>query len=250
MIKAIIVDDEQHCINRLQSLLAEYCGDMVELKGSFQSVEDGIKAVKRIQPELVFLDVELKEQTGFDFLKELSDFDFEVIFTTAHDKYAVKAFKLSAIDYLLKPIDEDDLLKAIHKLKNKFSKADVSQKLDALFYNLKTVKSAAMKICVPVTTGLVFLKVDEIIRCESNINYTTIFTNDKQKLLVAKTLKEFEELLSGYGFFRIHNSHLINLKYIKSYKKGKGGSVIMEDGSEIEVSTRRKEEFLKEIASL
>jgi two-component system LytT family response regulator len=250
MIKAIIIDDEQHCIDRLKKLVENYCTDSIEIDGAFQSVEEGLNAVKQIKPELVFLDVEIKDKTGFDLLKQLPEINFEVIFTTAYDKYAVQAFKFSAIDYLLKPVDADELEAAVKKLNTKFSQTEISQKFDTLFHNLKNMQGASKKICVPVLSGFVFLEVSDILHCESEINYTKIFLKNKQKLLVAKTLKEFEEMLSDYNFYRVHNSHLINLAYIKSYNKGKGGSVTMEDGSEIEVSTRRKEEFLKKLTAI
>ena len=249
MIKAIIIDDERHCINRLENILKEHCSYEVELTGSFETVHEGLEAIKKLKPQLIFLDVEIQDKTGFDLLKQIPEIDFEVIFTTAYDKYAVQAFKFSAIDYLLKPVDAEDLQQALDKLKVKFSRDEMSQKLDALFHNLKNIKGSSKKICVPVLTGLIFVNVEDIVRCESNVNYTTLLTKDKQKILVAKTLKEFEELLGDYNFFRVHNSHLINLDYIKSYNKGKGGTVSMTDGSEIEVSTRRKEEFLKKLMS-
>lgn len=247
MIKAIIVDDEQHCIDRLEKLVATYCSNEVELACSIKTIEDGIEAIRKIKPQLVFLDVEINDKTGFDLLQQLPEINFEVIFTTAYDKYAVQAFKFSALDYLLKPVDADDLQHAIKKLDQKVSQREVAQKFDALFHNLKSIQGTSKKICVPVINGLVFIQVSDIIRCESEINYTKLFLKDKQKLLVAKTLKEFEEMLIDYNFYRVHNSHLINLAYIKSYNKGKGGSVVMEDGSEIEVSTRRKDEFLKRL---
>ena len=250
MIKAIIIDDEQHCIDRLKKLVENYCNDSIEINGAFQSVEEGLSAVKQIKPELVFLDVEIKDKTGFDLLKQLPEINFEVIFTTAYDKYAVQAFKFSAIDYLLKPVVADELEAAVKKLNAKFSQKEISQKFDTLFHNLKNMHGASKKICVPVLNGIVLLEISDILHCESEINYTKIFLKNKQKLLVAKTLKEFEEMLSDYNFYRVHNSHLINLAYIKSYNKGKGGSVTMEDGSEIEVSTRRKEEFLKKLTAI
>ena len=249
MIKAIIIDDEQHCINRLSGLLDEHCKETVHVMGNFLSLEEGINAIYKLQPALVFLDVQLGEHTGFDLLKQLNEINFEVIFTTAFDKYAVQAFKFCAIDYLLKPIDADDLKLAVDKLSKKISKEEVSKQFEVLFHNLKHVGSLK-RICVPVMTGFVFLQVNDIIRCESDINYTTIFLSNKQKLLVAKTLKEFEELLSDHDFFRVHNSHLINLAHIKSYNKGKGGFVTLDDNSQIEVSTRRKEEFLKKLAAV
>jgi two-component system LytT family response regulator len=250
MIKAVIIDDEQHCIDRLTMLLAKNCSDTVELLTGVQSVEEGLAAIKTYKPQLVFLDIEIGNKTGFDLLKQLPEINFEVIFTTAYDKYAVQAFKFSAIDYLLKPIDADELQAAIKRFNDRISQKDIAGKFDALFHNLKNIQSASKKICVPVLSGLVFIQTDDIIRCESSVNYTTLFLKDKQKLLVAKTLKEFEEMLTGYNFYRVHNSHLINLAYIKMYNKGKGGTVTMTDGSEIEVSTRRKDDFLKQLTSL
>lgn len=250
MIKAIIIDDEQHCIDRLTMLLSGNSSNMVELLASVQSVEEGLTAIKTYKPQLVFLDIEIGNKTGFDLLKQLPEINFEVIFTTAYDKYAVQAFKFSALDYLLKPIDTDELQAALKKLNDKVSQKDIAGKFDALFHNLKNIQSASKKICVPVLSGLVFIQTDDIIRCESNVNYTTLFLKDKQKLLVAKTLKEFEEMLTEYNFYRVHNSHLLNLAYIKMYNKGKGGTVTMNDGSEIEVSTRRKDDFLKRLTAL
>lgn len=250
MIKAVIIDDEQHCIDRLTMLLAKNCSDTVELLTGVQTVEEGLAAIKIYKPQLVFLDIEIGNKTGFDLLKQLPEINFEVIFTTAYDKYAVQAFKFSAIDYLLKPIDADELQAAIKRFNDRISQKDIAGKFDALFHNLKNIQSTSKKICVPVLSGLVFIQTDDIIRCESSVNYTTLFLKDKQKLLVAKTLKEFEEMLTGYNFYRVHNSHLINLAYIKMYNKGKGGTVTMTDGSEIEVSTRRKDDFLKQLTSL
>jgi two-component system, LytTR family, response regulator len=247
MITTIIIDDEQHCIDRLTNLLKENYSNSINLLGAFNNIGDGLKAINNLQPQLVFLDVQIHEKTGFDLLQQISNIDFDVIFTTAYEKYAVQAFKFSAIDYLLKPIAADDLDQAVNKLKVKFSKDDVSLKLDSLFHNLKNMQGASKKICVPVVTGIVFLDIADIIRCESDVNYTTIFLKDKQKLVVAKTLKEFEEMLVEYNFFRVHNSHLVNLAYIKSFNKGKGGFVTLADNTSIEVSTRRKDDFLKAI---
>jgi len=248
MIRAIIIDDERHCIDRLTSLIEEYCSQHVQLLEACESVECGLDCIKKLHPDLVFLDVQIHDKTGFDLLRQIKKINFDVIFTTAYEKYAVQAFRFSAIDYLLKPIEPDDLLQAVEKVKEKISKEEISAKIEVLFHNLKNLHGVSKRINVPTINGLVFLHVDEIIRCQSDINYTTIFLKNKQKLLVAKTLKEFEELLTEYNFFRVHNSHLINLAYIKSYNKGKGGFVSMIDNSEIEVSTRRKEEFLKKIS--
>jgi two-component system LytT family response regulator len=171
-----------------------------------------------------------------------------VIFATAYEKYAVQAFKFSAIDYLLKPVDADDLKQAVNKLQQKISKEEATKKFETLFYNLRNIQGNTKRITVPTVKGFEFLQVNDIVRCQSDINYTIIFLKDKQKITVAKTLKEFEELLIDHNFFRVHNSHLINLFYIKSYNKGKGGTVVMADNSQVEVSTRRKDDFLKRLA--
>jgi len=247
VIKAIIIDDELHCSKRLELMLADI-NDVIELCGSFQTVEDGLKAIKQIRPQLDFLDVEINNETGFDLLQKLAAINFDVIFTTAYDKYAVQAFKFSAIDYLLKPIDEYELKASLNKLHEKISEKEKTKKIETLFQNLGASNNKSKKICVPVMNGIEFISLNNIMRCESHINYTTLFMKDKQKLTVSKTLKEFEELLSEHNFFRVHNSHLINLDYIKRYNKGHGGSVTMEDGAEIEVSVRRKDEFLRQIA--
>jgi len=245
MINAIIIDDEQHCSDRLSSLLQENHQDIINLCGAFSDIEKGLSAIIKLHPQLVFLDVQIHDKTGFDLLKQLPKIDFDIIFTTAYEKYAVQAIKFSALDYLLKPVTQEDLGFAINKSAEKNKLNDTSAKLDTLFHNLKNIQGMSKKICVPVVTGLVFLEIADIIRCESEINYTTIFLKDKQKLVVAKTLKEFEEMLTEYNFFRVHNSHLINLAYIKSYNKGKGGFVTLSDSTSIEVSTRRKEDFIK-----
>jgi two-component system LytT family response regulator len=247
MIKAIIVDDEQHCIDRLQGLLESDYTNSVQLLGAFDSVSKGYKAVKELSPDLLFLDVQIHEKTGFDLLRELGHLDFEVIFTTAYDKFAVQAFKFSALDYLLKPVDKDDLKLAMDKFVSKAKKDGAINRLDNLLLNLKSQNGQPKRIIVPTTSGFEVFEMAEIIRCESDVNYTTIYLKNKQKLVVAKTLKEFEEMLSEHGFFRVHNSHLINLAFVKSYNKGKGGSVVLSDGTEIEVSTRRKDEFLKKM---
>ena len=250
MITAIIIDDEQHCIERLSYLLAQHHKNTIQLLSSFTSAEKGTKAIEELQPDLVFLDVQLGDQTGFDVLKHFDKFGFAVIFTTAFEKYAIQAIKFSAVDYLLKPVDADDLKDAVDKLKTKIFKDNISRKFDVLFHNIKHKDAGSKRISIPTVNGFEFLSVSDIIRCESNINYTTLFLKNEPKITVAKTLKEFEELLTDYNFFRVHNSHLINLTCIKRYNKGKGGFVCMSDNSEIEVSTRRRDEFLKRLAML
>jgi len=243
MINAIIVDDEQHCIDRLSGLLQKHHASGIHLAGSFTSVKEGIRGIQSLNPQLIFLDVQIHDRTGFDLLRECGTVNFKVIFTTAYDKFAIQAIKFSAIGYLLKPIDEDDLQEALDKLQEN-SVEDVQKMAGVIEHNLHPA-TKRKKITIPTGNELIFLDIDDIIRCHSDVNYTTIYKTDKQKIVVAKTLKEFEEMLSEYHFFRVHNSDLINLSYIKSYNKGKGGSVVLTDGTELEVSTRRKDDFLK-----
>lgn len=250
MIDAVIIDDESHCIDHLTGLVATYCGSMVRLTGSAGTIEDGWRSILQLQPQLVFLDIQIGEETGFELLERFPVIDFDIIFVTAYEKYAIQAFKFSAIDYLLKPVDPDDLRQAVARLQQKRSKEELAKKFETLFYNLKNGQGLPRRISIPTVKGLEFLPVQEIIRCESHINYTSIFLTNGHKLTVARTLKEFEELLSEHNFYRVHNSHLINLACIKSYNKGKGGSVSMTDNTEIEVSTRRKDDLLKRLAEL
>jgi len=250
MTRAIIVDDEQHCIDRLSGLLAQHYNQSIQVLKTVTSGEDAKQAIRQLQPDLVFLDVQLGEISAFDLLKELGVIHFDVIFTTAFEKYAVQAFKFSAIDYLLKPVADDDLRQALEKLAAKKSKDEISRKFEVLFHNLNNWANPSRKISIPTVNGFTFLQISDIIRCQSEVNYTTLFLKDKQKLTVAKTLKEFEELLSDYNFYRVHNSHLINLACIKSYNRGKGGFVSMIDNSQVEVSTRRKDEFLRKISEI
>ena len=247
MINALIIDDEQHCIDRLANLLKQHHSDVM-LVSTAASVKEGLQAIELCQPQLLFLDVQLKDGTGFDLLRQCKHISFKIIFTTAFEKFAIEAIKFSAIGYLLKPVEEEDLNLAVDKIKT-ISVEQTRQMANIIDTNMnQPIKKK--RLTVPVGNELLFLNIEDIVRCHSDVNYTTIYKSDKQKIVVAKTLKEFEEMLTGYDFFRIHNSDLINLSYLKSYNKGKGGSVILTDGTELEVSTRRKEDFLKKMNSL
>lgn len=250
MIQAIIIDDEQHCIDRLDYLLSTYAGGLIQVAGAYMTVEKGVQAINSLKPDLVFLDIEVGRDTAFDLLAAFGRIDFEVIFTTAYEQYAVKAFRFSALDYLLKPIDRDELLASLDRLQERVSQQDRAEKFDVLFDNLKKQAGTSRRITIPTVNGFHFITTDEIVRCQADINYTHLFLKNNQKITVAKPLKDFEEMLGEYRFYRIHNSHLINLDYISSYVKGKGGYVIMKDQTEIEVSTRKKEGFLKTLKQI
>jgi two-component system LytT family response regulator len=250
MIKAVIIDDEQPGIDRLSYLINNYCPDEIMIAGTANTVESGLELLKEMRPQLVFLDVEIGKLTGFDLLQRLGTIQFQVVFTTAFQQYAIQAFKFSAVDYMLKPIGPDELLQTVSRIREKMEKDEQRDKLEMLFQNMKQMNQQDPRVTVPTMSGLEILKVNDILRCQSDGNYTTIFMKDKTTIVVAKTLKEFEGLLSPYDFFRIHNSHLVNLAFIKSYHKGKGGYVRLEDKTELEVSSRRKDEFLLKLTSL
>lgn len=247
-ITAIIIDDEFHCIQHLSQLLHRHFNHEIEIAGSFQTAEEGFQAIKKYKPHVVFLDIQIHQETAFSILQKLMPIQFEIIFTTAYNQYAVQAFRFCALDYLLKPIALQELKETVLRLQNALLKKDaLALKIEALLHNVHNIEQVSKKMIISTTNGYQLLQLHEIVRFESNINYTAIYLKNKTKLMVAKTLKEFEKMLIGYPFFRIHNSHLIHLSYVQNYKKGRGGSVIMEDGSEIEVSVRRKEEFLQKL---
>lgn len=250
MIKAIIVDDEQHCIDRLKNLFTVYFENQIALIATYNNIDDAFVGLQTSKPDILFLDIQINNQTGFDLLRKLPKINFDIIFTTAYEQYAVKAFKFSATDYLLKPVDIDDLKETLKRINEQKSNNSSSDNLNILIENIKNIKNQNKKLTVPTLNGLVFLNIQDILHCKSDVNYTTIFMKDKSSLMVAKTLKEFEGILSSFNFFRVHNSHLINLNYIKSYNKGKGGYLILEDNTEIEVSTRKKDDFLQKLTDI
>lgn len=247
MIKAVIIDDEQHCIDRLCNLLPEIKNPVIQLSGTAQTVDEGISLISKHHPQLVFLDVQIADKTGFDLLKAIPDAQFQVIFTTAHDRYALQAFRFCALDYLLKPVDADELQAALLKVNASKNNSVISEQISEL---LKGVGTKPRKIGVPTLNGIVFVPVSEIIRCHADGNYTELHLAGKKQMVVSKTLKEFENLLADYSFFRVHHSDLVNLDYVKSYNKGKGGYLMLDDNSSVEVSSRRKEELLKKLGGM
>jgi len=241
-LNAIIVDDELKARENLQILLQDFVKG-VNVVGLCQNIAEAVEAVKQNSPDVVFLDIQLQRETGFDLLTKLKEIDFEVIFTTAYTEYAIKAFKFSAIDYLLKPIDIEELKKAVGKVEKRVNH-NMTNRLSHLMQNLK--HGSDFRIALPTLDGLVFLNVQEILYCEASSNYTQIFTI-KEKYVVSKTLKEYDELLSDHNFFRIHNSYLININSIKKYVKGDGGYVVLNNNTSLDVSKRKKDAFLNRI---
>lgn len=243
-LKVVIVEDEKNSREGLRNLIEEFCTD-TEVKGMASSVDEGIALIKEVKPDLLMLDIEMQTATGFDLLEKLGEVNFDVIFTTAYEQYAIKAIKFSAIDYLLKPIDVNELVQAVDRVKAKRNNTNSNQQVELLLKNLKLENPKTHKITLSTSEGMVFIPVTEIIRCEAQGAYTTFFLKENKKILVSKNLKEYESLLSDYNFFRIHNSHLINLGEVERYIKSDGGYVVMKDGSQVAISNTRKDEFLE-----
>ena len=240
MIKAVIIDDISEAITVLKADLENYCVN-IEVIGSADGVVSGAKLIKELKPDLVFLDIQMKDGTGFDLLEILNEVNFKLIFTTASDEYAVKAFKFSAVDYLLKPIDPDELMDAVSRVEGQDKPA---QRIDLLRENFVKAKRIALNTLEKIH----IVNVEEILRCESNINYTMFYFTDNSKLLVTKTLKEFDNLLSGHNFIRVHQSHLINTNFIKEFLKS-DGVIVMRDGTKVPVSTRKKQVLMDMISN-
>lgn len=242
--KAVIIDDEKHCREVLTTLIQKHCPE-VEVADSFNSGADALNVVDKIVPDILFLDIEMPGMNGFEFLERCPEKNFEIIFTTAYNEYAIKAIKHSALDYLLKPIDKDELILAIAKAKQHHSQK-TSARVEQLLSSLN-LRKESKRFAVPTLEGLIMLNSDEILYCESDGPYCTFhFTTNAKPLLTSKTLKEAEEVLQGGGeFFRIHHSFLINLKFVQKYVRGEGGEVIMNNGKNIPVARSRKQDFLK-----
>lgn len=249
MLRAIIIDDEKKARNNLLNLLKDYCSE-VEVLADESSISSGIKAIEKIDPDLVFLDIEMQNETGFELLEKIKEPDFDIIFVTAHHEYAIKAFKFSAIDYVMKPIDIDELVQAVEKVQEKKASRFTKEKFEVLMENMKDPHASFERIALPTSEGLTFVEINDMIRCESTANYTYFFLEGAKKILVSKTIKFYEELLSDHKFYRVHQSHLINLMHIKKYVKGEGGYIIMSDDSMVMVSRRRKESFLSILATI
>ncbi len=246
-IKAILIDDELNSLQNLERKLQEFCPD-VDIVAVTQKPEDGLLLIRQHQPEVVFLDIEMPRMSGFRLLEELGEYDFNIIFTTAYNNYSIDAIRISAFDYLVKPIGIEDLQKAVERLA-KPKGAQTKEKIDILKKSLSDNRSQEDKIAISTSEGIEFVPIKNILHIESKSNYSKIYLPEDKTIMVSKILKDFEEMLSSYNFLRIHNSHLINLNYIKKYIRKHGGQVMLQDGTVIEISRRKKEEFLKMIGS-
>lgn len=245
MLKAVIIDDSIEARKALVSEIEDCCPE-IELIGQAEGVVSGAKLIRSMNPDLVFLDIQMNDGTGFDLLELIGSINFKVIFTTASDEYAVKAFKYSAVDYLLKPIDPDELVSAVKKAE----RGNQKENLNLLMENAKHSNKPVRKLALNTLDKLHIVNISDIVRCESDVNYTQFFFSNGNKLLVTKTLKDFEDLLSEHQFIRVHQSHLVNVNFIKEFVKGDGGYLVMTDKTSVPVSTRKRIAVVEMLNSL
>jgi two-component system, LytTR family, response regulator len=244
-INAVLIDDELNSLQNLQQKLVGFCPD-INIVAISQKPEEGILLIKQHQPDVVFLDIEMPRMSGFRMLEEIGEYDFDIIFTTAYNHYSIDAIRISAFDYLVKPIGIEDLQHAVERL-HKTPNKQTKEKVDILKRSLSDNRSQEDKIAISTSEGIEFVPIKNILHIESKSNYSKIYLPENKTILVTKILKDFEEMLLPYNFYRVHNSHLINLNYIKKYIRSEGGHVMLQDGTVIDISRRKKEEFLKMI---
>jgi two-component system LytT family response regulator len=247
MINAIIVDDEINGAEALQILLKEYCPD-IHICTLAHSAQEGIGAIRKFNPQLVFLDIEMPLSSGFEVLSETKEYSYATIFTTAYSQYALRALKAQAIDYILKPIDADELMDAVKKATKKIESLHTKEdilKIEHLINKLGGERKR--KISLSMSDGIRLINVDEIMRLEADSNYTHFYLAGNKKITVSRSLKEYEDQINHCDFVRVHNAHLINLNYVDTYVKGEGGTLILKDGKKIPVSRTKKQELLNHL---
>ena len=244
-IRTILIDDEDACTETLAIELGLYCPE-IEVVAKCNTAKKAITCIRSLNPDLIFLDIQMPWMNGFELLEQFDIIDFDVVFITAYDTFALKAFRVSAVDYLLKPIDKDDLIEAVGKVMNRRSKTQISsQHLALLLENIKQSNTPLTKVALPTMSGLDFVAVKDIIYCESDNNYCKLHLVNRKTLMLSKPLKEVEQMLSDHQVFRIHQSFLINLEHISKYIRGNGGYVIMSNGDNVTVARSKKELLLK-----
>lgn len=249
MINAILIDDEQNNIDNLNILLQKYC-PVIHVVGTATNVQQAKELIYTLHPDLIFLDIQMPVENGFDLLQSINEISFETIFATAFDQYGLHAIKFSALDYILKPINITDLINAVKKAEKRVAEKKQNKHIQNLLHFINQPQDIAEhKIALPDSKETKFVAVKTIVRCESNNSYTTFYTISKDKITVSKSIKEYEELLTPYGFIRTHQSHLINRSHIKTYVKDDGGFLVMTDNSEVPIA-RQKKALVKELLSL
>ncbi len=242
--RTVIIDDEPNARQVVKNILEQYCSS-VEIVGEADNVTNGIKLINDLSPDLVLLDIRMPDGTGFNLLKRVNKLNFHFIFITAHEEYAVQAIKQSALDYIVKPINTNELIDSIEKaVLSKPIERELEESVEALGHNQSGIQSEK-RLVLNTHESIYVVKVDDIISCKADKNYTEVNISNNKQLVISKTLKDVELMLTGCGFFRSHQSHLINMKYISHYEKGLGGTIIMNDSSRIPVSSRKKDLFIQ-----
>ena len=244
MVRSVIIDDELHSVETLKWKLEQYCPD-VDVVAVFTDSLLGLEFLKKDPPDLLFLDIEMPMLNGFDILEELGKVNFDVIFTTAYDDFGIQAIKFSALDYLLKPVQNQELKKAVEKHLSKAQHHIPEKQLEVLFKNIRDEESGKpTKIGLATKESIEFVEIEDILLCVSDSNYTTVHLADGRKKLISKTLKEFEEILSPFQFFRTHHSYLVNLRHVKEYIRTEGGYLVMTNKANVPVSRNKKDDLL------
>lgn len=247
-IRCVIIDDEPNNVENLRAIIHTYCPD-IEIVATAFNAADALVEIKACQPDLIFLDIQMPEASGFDLLKTFNSINFEVIFITAYDQYGIQAIKFSALDYLLKPINITEFKRAIVKAKDKISAKKRNHNIENLLEYIKTGHRESPKIALPMHNETIYVRVNTIIRCEADNNYTNFFLDNNEQILVSKTLKEFAELLTLHGFVRTHQSHLINLNFVKSYLKEDGGMLLLVNHTKIPISRQNRDKIREELSN-
>jgi len=244
MIRCILIDDESNSLEMMEWLLKTYC-PQVKIEAMCNAADRGIEAIHKYRPDVVFLDIEMPHMNGFDMLEQFDKLFFDVVFCTAYDQFAIKAFRYSALNYLLKPVDPEDLKETIRRLEEKKSVPSQGQ-IELLLQNIRqTNKPGVQRIALTTGDGMIFVPTTDILYCEAESNYTAVVLEGGKKIIVSKVLKEIDEALAGPDFFRVHNSFLININRIRKFVRGDGGYVVMEDGANVSISRSRRQEFME-----
>lgn len=244
MLQYIIIDDDK-TLRKLLSMTISKELPHLKLVGEFEDAREALTSISKLNPDLVFLDMEMPGMSGLDFLKELDDSSLEVIVTTGYEQYAINALKMSVVDYLLKPIDKEELIKAVNRVEKKLQSKKELDRYKTLVYNMKTEKSQNHKLGLTQQDAVIFVEVKDIIRCEASSNYTFVVVTGNKKIMVTKTLRQFEEILLPYGFIRVHRSHLVNPEHVIKLNKSEGLQIEMSDGVLVDVSSSQKNAFLE-----
>lgn len=249
MIRCIIVEDEPKSRDTLRGLLSRFCTDVM-ICAEAPGVVSGVEAIRQHKPDLVFLDIEMPDGSGFKLLERLHPVDFDVVFTTAFEQFAIKAIRFAALDYLLKPISPDELVAAVEKVKQSKEKRTNQKNIEVLINNLKPSLTEPKKIVLSTLEKIHVVEVDDIVRCESDNYYTHFYFSNGGHLLISKTLKEVEGLLEGHNFIRPHKSHLVNVRMIRNFSRDDGGFITLKDNTKVPVSRRKREKIIEIINNI